>query len=269
MKDLVREIKKYFGIIFYFQKIHIMKMMAYPASFFISCIAATTSMVLSFIFVKVNFGYIDSLSGWSYYQALAVLGAYMIVEGIMWVFFAQLNSITNHISSGTMDGILLKPIDSQMLVSFWRGDLEDFSRIIIGFYLVILSVQNTLGFSFWRFILFLILLINGVIIFYSFSLFIKSISFWTIDSSGSWLLIERISANSQYPVDIYYHKIMRGMFTFIIPLAFLSTVPAKILVYRNLDVQFLLLSLLIALIFFIGSRMFWNFSLKHYSSASS
>lgn len=269
MKELVYNLRKYFSIFLQLQKIGIMKMMAYPSSFFINLVAVSMVMLLSILFVQVNFGYINSIAGWSYYQVLAVVGCYMIVEGIMWVLFALLNAINAHIREGTLDGILLKPVDAQFLVSFWRGDAEDFVRIIVGIILIILAMKNTIGFNLWHFILFLILLINGVIMIYSFDILVRSISFWVIDGSGLWLFIERVSGNAQYPTDIYYNKAVRSVFTFVIPLAFVATIPAKILTSIQIDWQFTILSFLMAVIFFFGARLFWKFSLKHYSSASS
>ncbi|EKE19342.1 MAG: hypothetical protein ACD_9C00047G0006 [uncultured bacterium] len=269
MKDLVSEIKKYFMIFLYFQKINIMKVMAYPSSFFISCIAVVLTMTLSILFINVNFSFVNSVSGWTYYQILGVVGSYMIVEGLMWLLFAQLNAINTHISEGTMDGVLLKPIDSQFLISIWRGDMEDVVRIIIGSVLIFISIINTTGFNVWHFILFLFLIINGTIMFYSLTIMIRAVSFWVIDGSGFWLLIERVSANSQYPVDIYYNKAVRGFFTFAVPLAFVATVPARILTNKELDWQLISLSFLMTLIFFFCSRYFWSFALNRYSSASS
>lgn len=261
--------KKYFGIFWQLQKINIMKRMAYPFSFFGISLTVLLVMFFSILFINVNFSYIDSLSGWSVNQMYAVLGAYMIAEGATWTFFGQLNAINFLIREGGIDGILLKPIDSQFMISFFRGDPEDFFRMITGFFLVMFAAQNTIGFEIFHLLLFLLLLFNGIIMLYSFNLAIRCVSFWIIDGSGLWLLMERVAGNSQYPTDIYYHKIVRGIFTFIVPLAFVATVPAKILTNVSIDFKLVALSCVVAVVFFVCSRRFWLFSLRRYSSASS
>lgn len=267
MKDT--GLKKYWIIFLQLQKINIMRRIAYPISFLIGVFAVFLTMFLSVLFINVNFSYINNLSGWTYYQVLAVVGSYMITEGLIWVFTGQLNSLNHHIEEGTLDGIILRPINSQFLVSFWRGDLEDITRIISGFSLVILAIKNTIGFNIFYFLLFILLLLNGLIMLYSFNLIIRCISFWIIDGSGLWIFMERITSNSQYPVDIYYHKLVRNILTFIIPLAFVSTVPAKILTNHFIDWKLIALSFSMMIIFFSLAIFFWRFSLKHYSSASS
>lgn len=266
---MVFSFRKYWQIFVQFQKINLMRRMAYPFSFFINIGTVLLVLVLNFLFVKVTFGYIHNLSGWSYYQVIAIFGSYMIIEGILWGFMGQLNPMNRHISEGTMDGVLLKPVDSQFLVTFWRGDFEDLVRIFTGCTAIIFAIRSTIGFNLFNFIMFTCLLFTGFIILYSFNLFVRCFSFWIIDGSGLWILIQRITDNSQYPVDIYYNKFVRGFFTFIIPLAFVATVPARILTNKIIDWKLVAMSFGMGMVFFFGSRAFWKFSLKHYSSASS
>lgn len=266
---MVVRIKKYRQIFWQFQKINFMTRAAYPTSFFFSLFAIIVTVLFSILFINVNFVYINNLAGWSYYQALAVIGSYMIVESVSWAFTRQLNNITRHIKSGSFDGILLKPIDEQFLVTFWSGDLEDLVRSIIGIVLLFISLEKTIGFNFGNIILFLFMLFFGMIMIYSFNLVVRCFSFWFIEGSGLWLLMERVVSSSQYPIDIYYNKFVRGFFTFIIPLAFVATVPARILTNIDIDWKLVGLSFLMCIVFFLGSRWFWKFSLKHYSSASS
>lgn len=262
-------IKKYLKIFLHLQRINLMRRAAYPLSFLFSVVAIIITIIFSILFINVNFSFIDSLVGWSYYQALAVVGSFMLVESILWGFTRQLNNINHLIYEGNFDGVLLKPIDEQFLVTFWSGDLEDLIRSVTGIGILYISLKNTIGFEFLNVTLFAILLLFGMIMLYSFNLVLRSFSFWFIEGSGLWLLMERVTSSSQYPTDIYYNKIVRGLFTFIVPLAFIATIPAKILTNEIIDWKLVSLSFLMCVVFFFGSRWFWKFSLKHYSSASS
>ena len=269
MKATVSNIRKYWAIFWQMQKINIMRRAAYPLSFFGVIITVIMVMALSILFMKVNFSYIHSLAGWSFYQVLVVMGSYMIAEGFMWSFCVQLNSVNMHIREGTLDGVLLKPVDDQFMVTFWKGDSEDLSRIVIGTALIIFALKNSIGFDFFHSVLFIFALLCGIIMLYSFNLMIRSASFWLIDGSGLWLLMERVTGNAQYPVDIYYHKFVRNALTFALPLAFVATFPAKILTSEKIDIGLVFLTILMTAFFFLLSRFFWKFSLKRYSSASS
>lgn len=269
MKVMASSLKKYFQIILQLQKFNLMKRMAYPASFLNLLATILFVMFLYIFFIKINFSYITSLAGWTFYQVLAIVGTYMIIEGIMWIFFNNLNSFSEYIKDGTLDGLLLKPVDTQFFLSFSHGDFADIVRVVTGSSVLFWVTRNIAGISFMQVFLFLLALLNGIIILYSFNLILRCISFWTIGVTSLWFLTDRLFDSSQYPVDIYSQKIVRGIFTFVIPLAFVATVPAKMLTWAVIDWKFLFLSFVMALLFFSLARWFWKFSLKHYSSASS
>ena len=228
-------------------------------------------MILSIVFVRVIFGFIGNLAGWGYYQALAVLATYMIVEGLMWVLCAYLGALDQHIKQGTLDGILTKPMDTQFLVSIWRGDPEDSVRLVSGAAILFYSLGH-IDLSFGQLLLngffYLLLVANAFLIIYSLTLIFHSVSFWLIEGSSLYSLNNTLTRMSQYPTDIIYHAVVRTILTAIIPLAFMATIPAKILTY-GLDWRLISASFLIAAIFLFISRRFWLFALNHYSSASS
>jgi ABC-2 type transport system permease protein len=263
------KMKKYFKIFLHFQRLNLMRRAAYPASFLVVIFTVILVMFFNLLFYKINFSFMSSLAGWSFYQIAAVLGSYMIVEGLMWGLCGQLNSIQVHIRNGTLDGVILKPVDDQFLATFWSGDIEDVARVITGFLMLFYSASNTVGFSLLRSMLFLVMIIGGTVCLYSLNLIFRSVSFWLIDGSGLWMLTERLTADAKYPTDIFYHKIAKNIFTFIIPLAFISTVPARIWSFEIIDYNLFFLSVFTSATFFLVSRFFWKFSLKRYSSASS
>jgi len=266
---MASSLKKYFQIFLQLQKFNLMKKMAYPWSFLLLLATVGVAIILNVLFIKVNFGYIHSLAGWSFYQVLAVTGTALIIDGVMWIFFANLSAFTEYIKEGTLDGLLLKPIDGQFFLSFSHGDFEDAVRIIIGLILIFLAMKNTIGFDLVHVLLFVLTFFNGVIILYSFNFIVRCFTFWIVDGSSLWFLTEKINTNAQYPTDIYSQKIVRGIFTFVIPLAFVATVPAKMLTWAVVDWQFFGLSFVVAVGFFALARWFWKFSLSHYASASS
>ena len=57
------------------------------------------------------------------------------------------------------------------------------------------------------------------------------------------------------------------MLTFVVPIAFAVTVPAQALT-GGLTPTAVLLSLAVAAVFLVGSRIFWFVALRHYTGAS-
>ncbi len=271
MKLLARNLRKYFSIFLQMQKIGLMNRMAYRWSFLFMVVSVFLQMVLSVIFINVTFEYIPSVAGWNYHSVLIVVASYMIIEGVMWACFAQLGAVYNHIYEGTLDGLLLKPIDAQFFVSVWRGDTEDITRIVTGLMLLLYSLTS-FNFNGWHLIgvltMYLLLIFNGAVVIYSINLLVRTLNFFIIDAKSVWTIIESITRMSQYPTDIFFHKAVRIAAMTVLPLAFIATVPAKIVAF-GFDWKLILGSFAVTLVFFSLSRAMWKFSLKHYSSASS
>jgi ABC-2 type transport system permease protein len=71
----------------------------------------------------------------------------------------------------------------------------------------------------------------------------------------------------RYPVS-FFKGWVRLFFTFILPIAFASTFPAQAL-RGDVDVAMLLVGVVLACLALLGSSRFWNYGVRHYSSASS
>jgi ABC-2 type transport system permease protein len=254
------ELKKYFKIFLHLKKIGIMNRMAYRVNFFIAIFAVGIQIMFSIVFIKVVFGSVNNMAGWSYYEALVVVATYLMIEGLMWSLFGQFNAIVSHIRQGKLDGLIIKPVDTQFLVSIWRGDPEDLTRVISGIGLITYALSNlnlTLGQIALNLFIYLFLFFNALVITYSLTVLVKTVSFWTVEGSAFFHITDSLSRMSQYPTDIFYHSIVRVLVSSIIPLAFMATVPAKVLA-RGFDLWLILGSFAVAGVFFVGSRKIFS-----------
>lgn len=270
MKDLAFKIRKHIGLFLHMQKIDLMNRMEYRINFTIQIITVSLQMIFSLVFISVIFSFNREIAGWNYYEALLVVASYMIIEGVMWWTCAYLSALEKNVRSGTLDGIMLRPVDTQFLVSIWRGDMEDLARVVSGIGVLAYAIHNLSfgsGQLFINLILYAILLFNALVITYSINVFIRSISFWTIENQALFNLSMTFTRITQYPSDIFYHKAVRFFTTYLIPLAFMATVPARILA-RGFDWRWVLASTLIAAVFFVLSRKFFKFALNSYEGSS-
>lgn len=263
--------KKYFRVWKISARATLMQRMAFRFNFLLIVFGVFMQMALSIIFIKVIFGFIKNISGWNFNQALIVVASYMLVEGLNWALFAMLAGIPMSIKLGFLDRLIIKPMSTQFLISVWRADPEDWGRVITAV-LVFIYALGGLAMAPLEIVVngvfYLFLIACASIITYSLTLMIKSLGFFFTETNTLWLLVNQTIRVSQYPTDIFFHKTVRIFFSTIVPLAFMATVPAKIFLH-GFDFKLIAFSIVLALIFFIASRKFWKFSLRHYSSASS
>jgi ABC-2 type transport system permease protein len=248
-----------------------MERLAFRSSFIFLIFGVAFQIFLSLIFIKVIFGWVASIKGWTYYEVLLLVGTSIFLEGVLWMSCAYLHILKILLKNGALDGILVKPMDSQFLVSCYRGDLEDLVRVILGASIIIFAISH-IEVSGWQLVLngaiYLVLVANAYAIMYSISVIINSIAFWTIESPTTFAMFEVIGRISQYPADIFSGSGAKLIFSTLMPVMFISTVPAKIL-SRGFQGSLILESFAITFIFINVSRYVWKKGLGAYSSASS
>ena len=102
---------------------------------------------------------------------------------------------------------------------------------------------------------------------YSLWLAMTSTSFKLVRVSEITQLIDGLYQTGRWPVGIYPGW-LRGVLTFVVPLAFAVTVPAGALTDR-LTGPTLAGAVVAAVIAFIATRLVWKWQLRNYSGASS
>jgi ABC-2 type transport system permease protein len=92
-------------------------------------------------------------------------------------------------------------------------------------------------------------------------------SIWFVKIYNVTEVLKGFLEAGRYPM-VAYPAIYRIFFTFIIPIAFLTTVPAEAMLGR-LDPIWLLATAGLAIALLTLSHYFWQFALRFYTSASS
>ena len=101
----------------------------------------------------------------------------------------------------------------------------------------------------------------------SFHILVLAIGVITTEVDNTLWLFRDITQMGRFPIDIYQNP-LRSFITFVIPVGVMVTFPAKAAM-GLLSFNSVLISVGIGVAFLYLSIMFWRFSLKKYSSASS
>ena len=95
----------------------------YKTNILVDLITAILSLIGSIFLLSIFFQNNNSIGGWEFEEALIIQGIYTILNGITNTWFnPNLTEIVKHIREGTLDFVLLKPIDSQFFISLKNID---------------------------------------------------------------------------------------------------------------------------------------------------
>ena len=259
--------QRYLKVVKLFWSAAISAEMEYRLNFIIAAFTSlgnlTGSIFGLFLFYRTDY----TFPGWSWDAALLVLGIFTILQGFSATFLApNLNRIVRHVQEGTLDFVLLKPIPSQFWLSTHTLSPWGLPDFIFGFIIIVYAGQNlSLGID--NYLLSLFPLICGLIMLYSLWFMMGATTIWFVKIYNVTEVLKGLLEAGRYPI-VAYPTAYRVFFTFVVPVAFLTTVPAQVLLGQS-SVFWLIGAVLLAGFLFFVSTWFWRFALRFYTSASS
>ena len=264
-----KNIYNYFNIIRQFWSTSIQSELEYRFNIIFELISVTGNLIGSLFVLSLFYTPTTDLGGWSWNSAIVVLGIYNFLEGITIMFLQpNLSRIVRHIQNGTLDFILLKPIDTQIWLSLRILSPWGIPTILTGLILISMGLVNSDAVFGIKFFLYSsIMLFTSVIILYSLWFLIATTSIWFVRVWNANEVLRSTLVAGRYPITAYPDSIRR-IFTFILPVAFLTTIPAEAML-DMISIKMLFSSIFICVISICITRSFWVFSLRFYTSASS
>ncbi len=242
--------------------------MQYRGDFVVRGFVTALWMSVTLLPLFVVFGG-QTVAGWSFPEALVVVGWFTLVRAVLEGGVSpSLTAVVEHVRRGTLDFVLLKPADAQFLVSTakfepWR----------------IIDVVGALGIFVYAFahlgrwpgpkelLLGLLFLVLAIIVLYSFWILVVSAAFWVVKVDNLSYLFQSLFDAGRWPITIFKGALYY-LFTFVFPLALMTTYPALALLGR-LSARNAALAWLGGLTFAALARAIWGRALRMYTSASS
>lgn len=240
----------------------------YRANFWVNLLQSLLSLVLALGAMAVVFLHTDSLAGWTPTELFILLGVYFLMLGfIRTVIEPSLERFLQDIRQGTLDFVLTKPRDAQLLVSIRKVSLWSLIDVGVGAAMVIAGVWRLdEGVTPGQVLSFLGMLATGAVIVYSFWMMLATCTFWFVKVENILVIFQSMFQAGRWPVNIYPGA-LRLLLTFFVPVAFAVTVPAEALVGR-LTPTTLILAIGLAVAIATVARAFWKYGVRHYSGAS-
>ena len=262
-------LRKYLKVYKKFLHASLASELEYKGNMLIDLITAIFSLIGSIFLLSIFFQNNSSIGEWKFEQALIIQGIYTILNGITNTWFnPNLTEIVKHIREGTLDFVLLKPVDSQFFISLKKINPSGLLEIILGIFLLIYCINiNQINLNFSLLGLFLITIISSICILYSLWFFISTTTIWFVKTWNATEVLRSFLYIGRFPLNSFSFS-LRIFFSIFIPIAFITTIPSEVLLGPP-QAWKLLLEIVVATIFLFTSRRFWLFALKFYSSASS
>jgi ABC-2 type transport system permease protein len=262
-------VKRYRQLLTIFYKNTLMNEMEYRVNFWSNLATSVFWLVWAALSVRVYFFHAETIAGWTYHELLIVLGLFFTLNGFrQMVLEPNLSRLSEYVRMGTLDYILTKPVNSQFLISLRNVGVLNWSDPLLGVGLVIYALSQ-LGYTpgLAQVAAFAILLVVGMVLLYSLSLILQTLTIWLVNMQDISMIVESALEIGRFPVQFYRGWLSIVLTTFV-PIAFMTTFPAQALMGR-LDANILWIAVLFAGVLFAAASGFWRFALRFYTGASS
>lgn len=262
---MIRSLK----LIWMFARVSVQNDAAYRFDFLLRIVVAILHLGAELMGVWVIYSNTKSLNGWGVWESLTLLGVYRAIVGSIRIFIApNMRSTMEDIRTGTLDYVLMRPVGSQFLASVRRVVLYELFDVMLGVGLATFSTVKLLGrMPAVQVLGFLFYLALGVTIVYSIWLTLATTSFWFTRVANIEMVFWNVFEVARYPVAIY-PPAFRWFFTFVIPVMFITNVPAQAFFGKLPSMWVLVSGCITAPVMFLLASAFWRFGVRRYSGAS-
>lgn len=274
----------YFRVFLAFVRNSLVRDMMFPANFIIETISSFGWVMMNVGFYVLIFQYTNQIGangtegdGWDKYQFFVFISTSMFINSVVQMFFmTNADEFSELIRTGGLDFALLKPIDTQFLVSLRKVEWASVANFTVAAALMIYALPRVGGFqlTIWQVLLYPLYVLAGIGILYSLTIVLAAASVWLGRNTSIYDFWFYITTFSRYPMEIYNGPIggwLRWGFTFMLPILIVVNVPARMLA-KPLQREYAYLALFAlaaTAASLVASRWVFQRALLSYRSASS
>jgi ABC-2 type transport system permease protein len=259
---------RYLRLLKLFARTELQFALEYRANLLLDLFEELIIVVTSLIAVLILYDHTGAINGWTEAQMMELLGVYYLVQGAQAVIFeSSFERFMEHVRMGTLDFILIKPVDSQFIVSTRHVQIPQLGQMVLG--LIVLGygvAQVGVGIGVLDAIWFAVTLVCGLLLVYSLLLVLSTLSFWFVRVENLLAIFWSFLDAGRFPVDVYPGW-LRVTLSTIVPIGIAVTVPAQAIAGR-LDAAGLVSMLAGTVVVWLFASWFWRRGLRSYTGAS-
>lgn len=207
-----------------------------------------------------------TVGGWSFDQALVVLATFTLVLGVYEALVAPaVLALVEHVRNGTFDFLLLKPADAQLLASTARFEPFRLVQVLVAAALYAAAFAR-MGRA-PRAVdaaLFVALVAASLALLWALAFGVAAVAFWVVRLDNLTYLFGSLLDFGRWP-RAAFRGALRVAFTFVVPVALMTSVPAEALLGLA-GVEGAATLAAVALAFAAASRALFRLAVASYTS---
>jgi len=278
----------YHQVFFAFARNSLVRDMTFRSNFLLDCVSSVSWLLMNLGFYLIVFHHVKSIgvaTGWGQNEFYVFLATTWLINSLVQAFLMpNAQEFSELIRTGGLDFALLKPIDTQFLISFRKVEWSSLSNFFLG---VIILIYAMVQLSYrtdpvWSVgpglvLLYMAYILCGVVLLYSLMICLAATSIWLGRNQSLYDFWFYITNFSRYPMEIYqsgWGIPLWYAFTFVIPVLVVVNVPARLLAQplaprQSWEWGLVVFAFIASIVSVFVSRWVFRRALRSYASASS
>lgn len=239
-------------------------MVEHRADFFFWSFVASMWTIFNFFFFDMIYRVSGTLAGWNLYELYVLMSVFTILDAFTWsLFYYNMKAYSQMIFNGDLNQLLTKPVDTQFMLMTFHNSYNNIFRFGVGVGLLFWSL-NKLNYSPtpMQIASFVVLLLLAFTFLYSLWFIITTFSFYVEKLDNINEVFPAVRRAWQVPRSVYT-GILSFVFTVLIPVGLITSVPSEILLGKDSWGWAGYLSI-VTVVTVVISRLFFKYSLKRY-----
>lgn len=251
-----------------FFSIHLKSEMAYPASFFLSCVGRLLCTINCLVGIGLMMWRFGSIGDYTAGEVLLGFGVVMTAFNIAECFARGFDQFSKIVREGTFDRLVVRPRGLVFQVICQDTRMASLPNIVLGIAVIAYGVSvSGIAWTVPKALVLLSMVACGSLLFFGMFLVYAALCFFTMEGLEVLnIFTDGIRTFSQFPFDIYGKGVL-FFTTAVMPMAMVQYWPLQYLMGKGGPIygMFPVLSLW----FLIPCWLAWRLGIRHYASAGS
>lgn len=259
--------RKYFRIWIRTASMAMQAQLTYRLGSFGFLVGKMIRLVFFFAFVVAIFQHVDSVAGYSLVETALFFLTFNVVDMIAQIFFRGVYGARRTVTEGDFDFYLVQPCSPLFRMVCSTVDFLDIVTLVPVLVMVVLVFKRLPPLGWERYAAYGALVANGVGLIFAIHVFVAGLAVRTQELENAIWIYRDVMFMGKFPVDVYAGPV-RWALTFVLPIAVMTTFPAKALL-GLLSPAWTVYAFGLTAVAVTLSAWYWRGSVARYTSSSS
>lgn len=206
-------------------RVNLKALAVYDLDFYFAIFGMAIQNILNIVTLGFLFNIVPSIKGYSFQELILTYSLATLSFSIFRCFFINTLNIAEFINKGTLDTILVKPINPLFQLINQRADEDSWGDLAVSLILVIF-VDVQLGYPWYITVMFIFISLFTSFIFMGLALLGNTVSLFSNGLSDLAEVTFDFFELSKYPLSIY-SQALKWILTFIFPIGWIASIPQE------------------------------------------